>query len=455
MIKKILIANRGEIAVRIIRTCKEMGISTVAVYSTCDKEALHVQFADEAVCIGGPKANESYLNMFNIIQAACNTGCDAIHPGFGFLSENPKFARLVEECGLIFIGPKAEIIEKMGNKAQARTTMIQANVPVVNGSQDIITSLEDGLEKAENIGYPVIIKAVNGGGGRGMRIVNFKEDFQNAYYGAKSEAKACFKDDDIYIEKYIVNPKHIEVQIAGDNFGNVVHLFERDCSFQRRNQKMIEEAPCFSLQDEIRQKILEDAVKAAKFVGYNSVGTIEFLLDESGKHYFMEMNTRIQVEHPVTEMVCGLDIVKMQIKIADNQHLNIKQEDIKCEGYAIECRINAEDYSNDFAPSAGKIDFLNLPCGRNVRVENAVYGGYTVLPYYDSMIAKIITYAPTRLECIKKMRIALEEFIVSGVKTNIEFQYLALHHKKFIDGKYSTGFAGEFIEELKTNGSLV
>lgn len=455
MIKKILIANRGEIAVRIIRTCKEMGISTVAVYSNCDKEALHVQLADEAVCIGGPRPLESYLNMYNIIQAACNTGCDAIHPGFGFLSENARFARLVEECGLIFIGPSPEIIEKMGNKARARQTMIQAGVPVVNGSRQIVNDVRQGRQMAQEIGYPVIIKAVNGGGGRGMRIVFSPREFDNAYHSARNEAKICFKDDEVYMEKYIVNPKHIEVQIAGDKFGNVVHLYERDCSFQRRNQKMIEEAPCFSIEESVRQNILADAVKAAKFVGYNSVGTIEFLLDEGGNYYFMEMNTRIQVEHPITEMICGVDIVKLQIKAAAGQKLELSQRDIHCSGYAMECRINAEDAANNFAPSAGRIDFVNFPAGRNVRVESAVYNGYTILPYYDSMIAKIITWAPTRLECIKKMRIALEEFIISGVKSNVEFQYMALHHKKFIEGKYSTGFAGEFIEELKSNGNLV
>ena len=363
MIKKILIANRGEIAVRIIRTCKEMGISTVAVYSNCDKEALHVQLADEAVCIGGPRPLESYLNMYNIIQAACNTGCDAIHPGFGFLSENARFARLVEECGLIFIGPSPEIIEKMGNKARARQTMIQAGVPVVNGSRQIVNDVRQGRQMAQEIGYPVIIKAVNGGGGRGMRIVFSPREFDNAYHSARNEAKICFKDDEVYMEKYIVNPKHIEVQIAGDKFGNVVHLYERDCSFQRRNQKMIEEAPCFSIEESVRQNILADAVKAAKFVGYNSVGTIEFLLDEGGNYYFMEMNTRIQVEHPITEMICGVDIVKLQIKAAAGQKLELSQRDIHCSGYAMECRINAEDAANNFAPSAGRIDFVNFPAG--------------------------------------------------------------------------------------------
>lgn len=455
MIRKILIANRGEIAVRIIRTCKEMGIETVAIYSKADKDALHVQLASEAVCVGGNKANESYLNMNNIIQAACSTGCDAIHPGFGFLSENPKFARLVKQCDLIFIGPDAEIIEKLGNKAMARKMMMEANVPVVPGSKEIIPTVEDGLEKAKEITYPLMIKASSGGGGRGMRIVHSEDEFENAYNSARSEAMACFGNDDVYMEKYIEEPKHIEVQLIGDRFGNVVHLFERDCSFQRRNQKMIEEAPCFILDDNTRQNMFADAIKACKHVGYNSVGTIEFLLDKSGNYYFMEMNTRIQVEHPITEMICGIDIIKHQIKVADNQKLSLKQEDIKQNGYALECRINAENAKLNFAPSPGKITFLNLPGGRGVRIDTAVYNGYEIPPFYDSMILKLITYAPTRLECIKKMRIALEELIIDGVHTNIEFHYLVLHHKKFIEGKYNTGFAQEFIEELKENGEFI
>lgn len=455
MIKKVLIANRGEIAVRIIRTCKEMGIETVAIYSSADQDALHVQLANEAVCVGGPKPADSYLNMNNIIQAACSTGCDAIHPGFGFLSENPKFARLVKECDLIFIGPDASIIEKVGNKAMARKMMMEAGVPVVPGSKEIITSLEQGLEMAKEITYPVMVKASSGGGGRGMRIVTCEEEFESNFNNAKSEAMACFGDDDVYMEKFIEEPKHIEVQLIGDNFGNVVHLFERDCSFQRRNQKMIEEAPCYILDDKIRQAMCADAIKACQFVGYNSVGTIEFLLDKHGNYYFMEMNTRIQVEHPITEMICNVDIIKHQIKVADNQKLALKQEDIKSEGYAMECRINAENAKMNFAPSPGKISFLNLPGGRNIRIETAVYNGYEIPPFYDSMILKLIVHAPTRLECIKKMRIALEELIIDGVHTNIEFHYLALHHRKFIEGKYNTGFAQEFIEELKQNGEFI
>ena len=456
MIKKVLIANRGEIAVRIIRTCKEMGIKTVAVYSTADKDSLHVQIADEAVCIGPAKANDSYLNMSNIIEAACSVGADAVHPGFGFLSENPKFARLVIGCGLIFIGPNPDVIEKLGNKSEARKMMIEAGVPVVPGSKEIIKSAEEGIKLAKDISYPVIIKASNGGGGRGMRIVRSEDEFEGNFNNAVSEAKACFGDSDVYLEKYIENPKHIEIQLLGDKHGNVIHLFERDCSFQRRNQKLIEEAPCHVLDDKIRESMIADAIKACKHVGYDSVGTIEFLLDKSGKYYFMEMNTRIQVEHPISEMISGVDIVKHQIKVAGGQKLSLRQEDIKCNGYAMECRINAEDMERDFAPSPGKIKFLHLPGGRGIRIDSAVYTGYEIPPYYDSMILKLITFAPTRLECIKKMRVALEELIIDGVKTNIEFHYLTLHNKTFIEGNYDTGFFDRFIKELEEqSGELI
>ncbi|MCQ4795469.1 acetyl-CoA carboxylase biotin carboxylase subunit [Anaerofustis stercorihominis] len=456
MIKKVLIANRGEIAVRIIRTCKEMGIKTVAVYSTADKDSLHVQIADEAVCIGPAKVNDSYLNMSNIIEAACSSGADAVHPGFGFLSENPKFARLVIGCGLIFIGPNPDVIEKLGNKSEARKMMIEAGVPVVPGSKEIIKTADEGIKLTKEISYPVIIKASNGGGGRGMRIVRSEEEFEDNFNNAVSEAKACFGDSDVYLEKYIENPKHIEIQLLGDKHGNVIHLFERDCSFQRRNQKLIEEAPCHVLDDNIRKSMIADAVKACRHVGYDSVGTIEFLLDKSGKYYFMEMNTRIQVEHPISEMISGVDIVKHQIKVAGGQKLSLKQEDIKCNGYAMECRINAEDMERDFAPSPGKIKFLHLPGGRGIRIDSAVYTGYEITPYYDSMILKLITFAPTRLECIKKMRVALEELIIDGVKTNIEFHYLTLHNKTFIEGNYDTGFFDRFIKELEEqSGELI
>ncbi len=456
MIKKILIANRGEIAVRIIRTCKEMGIKTVAVYSVADKDALHVQIADEAVCIGPAKSVDSYLNMSNIIEAACQSGCDAIHPGFGFLSENPTFARLVEGCGLVFIGPNPETIEKLGNKSKAREIMIEAGVPVVPGSKEVVSSVTEGIKLAKEITYPVIIKASNGGGGRGMRIVRKEEDFEESFNSASAEAKACFGDGDVYLEKYIESPKHIEIQLIGDKYGNVIHLFERDCSFQRRNQKLIEEAPCHILKEEIRKSMIQDAIKACKYVGYDNVGTIEFLLDKSGKYYFMEMNTRIQVEHPITEMISGVDIVKQQIKIASGQKLSLRQEDIKQNGYAIECRINAEDVERYFTPSGGKIKFLHLPGGRGIRIDSAVYTGYEIPPFYDSMILKLIAFAPTRLECIKKMRVALEELIIDGVKTNIEFHYLVLHNKRFIEGNYDTGFFDEFLKELEEqSGELI
>ena len=366
MIRRILIANRGEIAVRIIRTCKEMNIETVAVYSTADKEALHVQLADYAVCIGKAKSADSYLNMKNILSAACMTGCDAIHPGFGFLSENAKFARLVQQCGLIFIGPSPDIIDKMGDKNHARQVMIKAGVPVIPGSKDILKTKEDALAMAESIGYPVLIKAANGGGGRGMRRADCAEEVMDAYETARAEAKVCFGDDAVYMEKFIVEPKHVEVQLMGDHFGNVLHLYERDCSCQRRNQKLLEEAQCHTLDANTRNHLLQDAVNACKAVGYDSVGTIEFLLDARGQYYFMEMNTRIQVEHTISEEITGIDLIKMQIRIAEHQKLHIKQEDIPCLGHAIECRINAENIKMNFAmyvwkvPSTTVIKFLRF-----------------------------------------------------------------------------------------------
>lgn len=455
MIKRLLIANRGEIAVRIIRTCKEMNIETVAVYSSADKEALHVQLADYAICIGGPKANDSYLNMKNILSAACMTGCDAIHPGFGFLSENAKFARLVMQCGLIFIGPSPDVIDMMGDKNNARQKMMEAGVPVIPGSKDLLQTVDEAKAMAETIGYPVLIKASNGGGGRGMRRADSEEELADAFHTAKAEAKANFGDDAVYMEKFIVEPKHVEVQLMADKHGNVLHLFERDCSCQRRNQKVLEEAPCHTLSEAIRQNLLADAVKACKSVGYDSVGTIEFLLDVRGSYYFMEMNTRIQVEHTISEEITGIDLIKQQIKIAENQKLSYKQEDIMCHGHAIECRINAENIKFNFAPSPGEIKFINFPGGRRVRIESAVYNGYSIPPYYDSMIAKVITYADTRLECIKRMRVALEELLIEGIETNIEFQYLLLHHPTFISGKYDTGFMEVFIKELKEDGTII
>ncbi len=455
MIEKILIANRGEIAVRIIRTCKEMGISTVAIYSTADRSSLHVQLADESVCVGSAKSSDSYLNMNSIIQAACNTGCDAIHPGFGFLSENSAFAKLVEECGLIFIGPSYQLLDLLGNKSNARKLMLESKIPIIPGSKENILSIDQGMKVADEIGYPIIIKASNGGGGRGMRIVHHESEFEDMFNQAKAEAKACFGDEDVYIEKYIENPKHIEVQVAGDIFGNVIHLYERDCSFQRRHQKMIEEAPCHSLKNEVKEKLYKTAIKICHIVHYYSLGTIEFLVDKYGQFYFMEMNTRIQVEHPITEMICNIDLVKLQIKIANKQHLNIKQEDIHCSGYAIECRINAENINKNFAPAPGKVKFLHLPGGRGVRIDSAMYTGSEVSPYYDSMILKLITFSNSRLECIKKMRASLSEVIIDGIETNIKFHYYVLYSKKFIEGSYDTGFCESFIEELRNNGSII
>ena len=432
-----------------------MGIVTVAVFSEADKDALHVSFADEAICIGPSNPSESYLNMNNIIQAACSSGCDAIHPGFGFLSENPKFAKLVEECDLIFVGPNHKLISMLGDKNEARAQMMKIGVPVIPGSKQILESVDEGIKQAKELGFPVLIKAASGGGGKGMRLVRNEENFETSYNTAKREAKISFNDDRVYLEKFIENPKHIEVQLLGDKHGNVIHLYERDCSLQRKNQKVLEEAPCYVLKDDVRDKLINDAVKACKHLGYDSVGTIEFLVDKYGNHYFMEMNTRVQVEHPITEMVTGVDIIKQQIRVASGLKLNIKQEDIKLHGYSIECRINAEDIKNNFAPSPGRITYLHLPGGSGVRVETAVYNNYLIPPYYDSMIMKLITYAPTRLACIKKMRIALEELIIEGVNTNIFFHYSILHNVKFVEGKYDTGFIDEFVKELDYDAGLV
>jgi acetyl-CoA carboxylase, biotin carboxylase subunit len=455
MIKKILIANRGEIAVRIIRSCKDMGIETVAVYSTADADALHVQLADEAVCIGAPSAKDSYLNTNNVLSAALLTGSDAIHPGFGFLSENAAFARLVEDCGLIFIGPNSDVIELMGNKINARRKMIEAGVPVIPGSVGAIESVDEGISIAKTIGYPLMIKAAAGGGGRGIRIVHDDAQFRAVFDTLRQEAKNNFGDDTVYIERMFVDPKHIEVQILADKHGTVLHLFERDCSFQRRHQKVIEEAPCHMLSNEQRIRICEDAVKVAQAVGYDSVGTVEFLFDQHQNHYFMEMNTRIQVEHPITEMITGVDLIRNMIRSAENVKLPMAQEDIVIRGHAIECRINAEDMRRDFAPSGGKIDFYHPPGGKDVRIDSAIYNGYVIPPFYDSMIMKLITYGDTRLAAIKKMRSALEELIIDGVTTNIEFHYMTMHHSTFIEGKYTTGFAQEWIKELKERESAI
>ena len=448
MFKKILIANRGEIAVRIIRACNEMGIQTVAVYSEIDKEALHTQMADEAVCIGPAKSKDSYLNMQNILSATVLTGAEAIHPGYGFLSENSKFAQMCEECNIKYIGPSSQNIDNMGNKLKAREMMIEAGVPVVPGSDGEIVSEAAALKAAKEIGYPVMIKASAGGGGRGIRVVSKEEDLASAYNTAKVEAETAFGDGTMYMEKFIEEPRHIEFQILSDEHGNVVHLNERDCSIQRRNQKVIEEAPGAGMTQELRKQMGEVAIKAAKSINYKNAGTIEFLLDKYGKYYFMEMNTRIQVEHPITEMITGIDLVKAQIRIAAGQVLPYKQEDIGIAGHAIECRINAENPSKNFMPCPGVIKSLHIPGGYGIRVDSAAYQGYKIPPTYDSMIGKLIVYGKDRDEAICKMRRALGEFIIEGVDTNIDFQFKIVNNKDFIKGKFDTGFIGKQFKNI-------
>lgn len=440
MFNKVLIANRGEIAVRIIRACREMGIATVAVYSEADRDALHTQLADEAVCIGPAPAKDSYLKIQNILSACVLTGAEAIHPGFGFLSENSRFAKMCRECNIVFIGPSPESIDKMGNKSNARELMISAGVPVIPGSEGAIKNETQLIQTASEIGYPVMIKASAGGGGRGIRIVYDQERLLMDYESAKSEAKAAFGDDTIYLEKFIERPRHVEIQVLGDKHGNIVYLGERDCSIQRRNQKVLEEAPCPVMTEKLRKQMGETAVRAAKAVNYDNAGTIEFLLDKNGNFYFMEMNTRIQVEHPVTEMITGIDLIKEQIKIAAGQELQFTQSDIKLNGHAIECRINAENTEKGFMPSPGKIERLILPGGFNVRIDSAVYQGYTIPPNYDSMIAKLIVHGKDREEAIMKMRRALYEFVIEGVHTNIDFQLQILMDDDFVKGDYDTGF---------------
>ena len=440
MIRKVLIANRGEIAVRIISACKELGIKTVAIYSEADKDAMHTQLADEAICVGKPKSKDSYLNESNIISAAVITKCNAIHPGFGFLSENAEFAAICEECNIKFIGPSSKTISIMGDKSRAREIMKNADVPIIPGSDGIIENVEDAFLEAERIGYPVMIKAALGGGGKGIRIVQNKNELENAYFTAKTEAKVNFGDDTIYMEKFIENPRHIEFQILGDEYGNIVHLGERDCTVQRRNQKVLEEAPSTILSDELRHEMGKAAISAAKAVNYVNAGTIEFLVDKYGHFYFMEMNTRIQVEHPITEMITSIDIVKEQLKIANGERLEFSQDNIEIKGHAIECRINAENPSKGFIPSPGKIEFLNLPGGNGIRVDTAVFTGYTIPPTYDSMIAKLIAYGRNRDEAINKMLRALEEFVIEGIENNIEFQIDILNNEKFRLGDYDTSF---------------
>ena len=442
MFTKVLIANRGEIAIRIIRACRELGIRTVAVCSEADRSALHAQIADETVCIGPAPTKESYLNIRAILSACSITGAQAIHPGFGFLSENAAFARMCQRCGVAFIGPSPEAIERMGDKAQARETMKAAGVPVIPGSEGVVPDLEAAKREAERIGYPVMVKASAGGGGRGIRLVRAPGELEDAFYNARQEALSFFGDDRLYIEKFVEDPRHVEVQILADRFGNVVHLGERDCSIQRRNQKMLEESPCPSplMTSALRERMGEAARTAARAVGYENAGTIEFLLDKNGDFYFMEMNTRIQVEHPVTEMVTGVDIVKKQIRIAAGEPLSISQQDVTISGHAIECRINAENPAKDFRPCPGTIRSLYVPGGPGVRIDSAMYAGYTIPPYYDSMIAKLIVHAPTREEAIRKMRWALAEFLVEGVDTNIDFQLNLLRDREFLSAKYDNGF---------------
>ena len=447
MIKKVLIANRGEIAVRIIRACREMGIETVAVYSEADRDALHTQLADEAVCIGPAPSSESYLSMENIISATIVTGADAIHPGFGFLSENSRFAELCEQCNITFIGPPSTVIASLGNKQAAKNTMANAGVPIIPGGKNPIYTVEEGMKEAETIGYPVIIKAALGGGGKGMRVADTPADFEESFRTAQKETQMAFGDSTMYVEHFVRHPRHIEFQIMADKYGNVIHLGERDCSIQRNHQKMIEESPSEALTPELRQKMGEAAVKAAKAAHYTNAGTIEFLLEKSGAFYFMEMNTRIQVEHPVTEWVTGIDLIKEQIKIADGQRLKLQQKDIKITGHAIECRINAENPEKNFRPSPGKITDVHFPGGEGVRVDSAIYTGYEVPPYYDSMLAKLIVHADDREEAIRKMRSALGEVIIEGVDTNIDYQYEILNHKKFISGDIDVEFIGGMMNE--------
>lgn len=423
MIRKILIANRGEIAVRIIRACREMGIETVAVYSEADKEALHTQLADEAVCIGPAASKDSYLNMESIISATMVSGADAIHPGFGFLSENEKFAELCEKCRITFIGPPSEVIRKMGNKTEARTTMVEAGVSVIPGWNESISSVEEAKTIADGLGYPVIIKAALGGGGKGMRTAFSEAELEQAFLTAKAEAKAAFGEDAVYMEHFMEHPRHVEVQILADAYGNIVHLGERDCSIQRNHQKFIEEAPCVAISPELRERMGCAAVKAARAADYVNAGTIEFLLENETDFYFMEMNTRIQVEHPVTEWVTGVDLVKEQIRIASGEKLSITQEDVCLEGHAIECRINAENPALDFRPSPGKITDLYLPGGKGIRMDTAIYSGYTVPAYYDSMIAKLIVHAENRSEALCKMKSALGEIVIEGIDTNVDYLY--------------------------------
>ena len=447
MFNKILIANRGEIAVRIIRACREMGIQTVAVYSQADKDCLHTLLADEAICIGPAVSGQSYLNMERILAATVAMKADAIHPGFGFLSENAKFAKLCAECNITFIGPSAEIISKMGNKSEARKTMMEAGVPVVPGSKEPVHTAQDGLEMAKTIGFPVMIKASSGGGGKGMRISRSAEDFTELFNAAQMESVKGFSDDTMYIEKYIEKPRHVEFQIMADKHGSVVHLGERDCSIQRRHQKVLEEAPCDVISPELRRRMGDTAVRAAKAVGYENAGTIEFLLDKDRNFYFMEMNTRIQVEHPVTEMVTRMDLIKEQIRVAAGEPLSVSQEDVTIKGHAIECRINAENPSKNFMPCPGLITNVHIPGGNGVRVDTHIYSDYKVPANYDSMLMKLIVYDKDRESAIAKMRSALGEVVIEGIETNINFQYEILENDAFQEGDTDTSFIEKYFPD--------
>lgn len=440
MLKKVLIANRGEIAVRIIRACREMGIRTVAIYSEADKKALHVSLADEAICIGPAPSKKSYLNIKSILEAACLTGADSIHPGFGFLSENANFAKICNEMGIKFIGPDYKLIELLGNKSQAKETMKNAGVPVVPGSDGLIYSKTQAVKIAEKIKYPVMLKASAGGGGRGIRVAYSREELEKEYDIVRQEAKVSFNDDSLYLEKFVENPRHVEIQILADEHGNCVHLGERDCSVQRRNQKVLEETPSGILDEKTRKKMGEIAVKAVKEIGYSNAGTIEFLVDKNKDFYFMEMNTRVQVEHPVTEMVTGVDIIKEQIKIAGGEKLQFQQKDIKFEGHSMEVRINAENPEKNFMPCPGLINGLHIPGGNGIRVDTAIYSGYEVPPTYDSMLAKLIVHGKNRDESIAKMKSAVAEFVVEGITTNIDFLLKILENKNFIENNYDTSF---------------
>lgn len=440
MFKKVLIANRGEIAVRIIRACRELGISTVAVYSEADREALHVTLADEAYCIGPAASKDSYLNMTNLMSTATLVGADAIHPGYGFLAENADFAELCAACGITFIGPSPEAIVKMGDKTTAKETMKEAGVPVVPGTDGLIEDVEEAAKTAKEIGYPVIVKATAGGGGKGMRIVHTEEELIRAINLAQKEAEANFGNPGVYLEKFLVEPRHIEIQVLADNYGNVIHLGERDCSIQRRYQKLIEEAPSPALSPKLRERMGEAAVAAAKSVNYSGAGTVEFLLDKEGNFYFMEMNTRIQVEHPVTELITGIDLVKEQIRVAAGEKLSVSQEDVRFDGWAIECRINAERPDKNFMPSPGTIQFYLPPGGMGVRVDSACYQGYRITPFYDSMVAKLIVWGKDREEALLRMNRALKEFAIHGVHTTIPFHLKILNHPKFISGDFHIQF---------------